>query len=72
MLGKSHIKWRLCPDMTIAVDWDAKSQLKQTPVCQNSALLVLGSPVMPVICPHLSRISRYMYFQKIICHFFTR
>ena len=30
ILGKSPIKWRRCPDMTIDVDWDAKAQLKQT------------------------------------------
>ena len=30
MLGKSPIKWRQCPDMTIAVDWDVKHQFKQT------------------------------------------
>ena len=30
MLGKSPIKWRLCPDMTLAVDWDVKHQFKQT------------------------------------------
>ena len=30
MLGKSPIKWRQHPDMTIAVDWDIKHQIKQT------------------------------------------
>ena len=30
MLGKSPIKWRQCPDMTFAVDWDIKHQFKQT------------------------------------------
>ena len=30
MLGKSPIKWRQRPDMTIAVDWDVKNQFKQT------------------------------------------
>ena len=29
MLGKSPIKWRQHPDMTIAVDWDVKHQFKQ-------------------------------------------
>ena len=29
MLGKSFIKWRQRPDMTIAVDWDVKHQFKQ-------------------------------------------
>ena len=30
MLGKSPIKWRQRPDMTIAVDRDVKHQFKQT------------------------------------------
>ena len=30
ILGKSPIKWRQRPDMTLAVDWDVKHQLKQT------------------------------------------
>ena len=30
MLGKSRIKWRQCPNMTIAVDWDIKHQFKET------------------------------------------
>ena len=30
ILGISPIKWRQRPDMTIAVGWDAKHQLKQT------------------------------------------
>ena len=29
MLGKSPIKWRQRPDMTFAVDWDVKHQLKK-------------------------------------------
>ena len=29
MLGKSPIKWRQRPDMTIAVEWDVKHQFKQ-------------------------------------------
>ena len=28
MFGKSPIKWRRRPDMTIAVDWDAKPEIK--------------------------------------------
>ena len=28
MLSRSTIKWRQCPDVTIALDWDAKPQLK--------------------------------------------
>ena len=30
MLGKSPIKWRQRPDITIAVDWDVKHQFKET------------------------------------------
>ena len=30
MLGRSPIKWREFPDMTIAVDWDVMHQFKQT------------------------------------------
>ena len=30
ILGYNPIKWRQCPDMTIAVDWDVKNQFKQT------------------------------------------
>ena len=30
IMGKSPIKWRQRPDMTFAVDWDVKHQLKQT------------------------------------------
>ena len=30
ILGKSPLKWRQRPDMTIAVDWDDKPQCKQT------------------------------------------
>ena len=29
LLGKSPIKWRQRPDMTIAVYWDVKRQFKQ-------------------------------------------
>ena len=32
MLGKSPIKWRQSPDMTIAVGWDVKYQFKQTKI----------------------------------------
>ena len=35
ILGKSPIKWRQRPDMTLAVDWDVKHQLKQTLFSQN-------------------------------------
>ena len=30
LLGRSTTKWKQCPDMTIAVDWDAEPQIKQT------------------------------------------
>ena len=32
MLGKSPIKWRQRPDMTVAVDRDEKHQFKQTKI----------------------------------------
>ena len=32
ILGKSPIKWRQRPDMTIVVDWDVKYQSKQTKI----------------------------------------
>ena len=38
MLGKSSIKWRQRPDMTIAVDWDVKHQFKQTNIFQLISL----------------------------------
>ena len=38
ILGKSPIKWRQRPDMTLAVDWDVKHQLKQ----KNKDLLLAG------------------------------
>ena len=30
ILGKSPMKWKQHPDMTIAVDWDIKHPFKQT------------------------------------------
>ena len=33
MLGKSPIKYRQRPDMTIAVDWGVKHQFKQIQIC---------------------------------------
>ena len=30
ILVKSPIKWRQCPEVTLAVDWDVKHQFKQT------------------------------------------
>ena len=30
ILGKSPVKWRQHPNMTLAVDWDVKHQFKQT------------------------------------------
>ena len=28
ILGKSPIKWRQCPDMTLVVDWDVKASIQ--------------------------------------------
>ena len=39
MLGKSPIKWRQRPDMTIAVDWDVKHQFK---LIQTKSLVLLA------------------------------
>ena len=39
MLGKSPLKWRQRPDMTIAVDW-VKHQFKQTNKQTNKKLLI--------------------------------
>ena len=38
ILGKSPIKWRQRPDMTLAVDWDVKHQLKQVWYSKYSAI----------------------------------
>ena len=29
MLGRNHLKRKQCPEMTIAVDWEVKQQIKQ-------------------------------------------
>ena len=42
MLGRIPIKWRQCPDMTIDVDWDAKSQIKQTNSSTCKLFLLVG------------------------------
>ena len=42
LFGRSTIKWRQCPHMTIAVDWDAEPQIKQT-VFPGLAKNLLGS-----------------------------
>ena len=39
ILGKSPIKWRQRPDMTLAVDWDVKHQFKQTKLFKHTILL---------------------------------
>ena len=44
MLGKSPIKWRQRPDMTIAVDWDVKHQFKQIQTKQMSCHM--GKPTI--------------------------
>ena len=43
ILGKTPIKWRQRPDMTIAVDWDAKPQLKQTQI--NTTPINIAFPI---------------------------
>ena len=42
MLGKSPIKWRLHPDMTIAVEWDVKHQMKRTNKQKNIDFICIG------------------------------
>ena len=39
ILGKSLIKWRQHPDMTMVVDWDAKHQFKQRKKTFNTETL---------------------------------
>ena len=49
MLGKSPMKWRQRPDMTIAVDWDVKHQFKQTNKQTKFSLMIIYSEwLLPV------------------------
>ena len=43
MLGKSPIKWRQRPNMTVAVDWDVKHQYKL--FCEETK--EIGAPHLP-------------------------
>ena len=43
MLGKSPIKWKQSPDITIAVDWDVKHQFKHTKPWKEKAVYVTVS-----------------------------
>ena len=43
ILGKSPIKWGQRPDMTIAVDWDAKSQVETK---TNAELNKIGTKIV--------------------------
>ena len=47
ILGKSPIKWRQRPDMTVAVDWDVQHQFKQTnkQTVKNLAILVISPKI---------------------------
>ena len=47
---KSVVRWTDCFNMTIAVDWDIKNQIKQNQT--NHIGLVVGKPVAKV-CDHL-------------------
>ena len=51
ILGKSPIKWRQRPDMTLAVDWDVKHQLKKTNLNEHYFLFLLqyNSDILPAL-----------------------
>ena len=49
LLGKSLIRWRQRPDMTVAVDWDVKHQFKQTNKTSPSLELV-GEFQLNLVC----------------------
>ena len=53
IMTSSPIKWRERPNMTIAVDWDAKPQLnsnkqtnKQTNIVQHNMSRLMGKPTI--------------------------
>ena len=41
IFGKSPIKWRQRPDMTLAVDWHVKYQFKQTNKAKHLELSII-------------------------------
>ena len=42
ILGKSPVKLRQRPDMTLAVDWDVKHQFKQTNIIEGTVYICLN------------------------------
>ena len=42
ILGKCPIKWRQCPGMTLAVDWDNNHQCKYTVILPDAEWILLG------------------------------
>ena len=46
MLGKSPIKWRQRPDMTLAVDWDFKHQTKPLILADCQYLVHIRPPIL--------------------------
>ena len=57
MLGKSPIKWRQCPDMTIAVDWDVEHHFKTLDSQGHQCLMIeyktgaTDSGFVSLLCP---------------------
>ena len=74
ILGKSPIKWRQCPNMTIAVDWSDKLQSKQiygVPSCYKSQLVPQGSTtvqvcIIPTSCMSSSLKKNSMFLLKYL------
>ena len=51
MLGKSPIKWRQRPDMTIAVDWDARKASNQIKLSECFTLCCMDTyQVLSSVC----------------------
>ena len=57
MLGKSPIKWRECPDMTIAVDWDVEHQFKTLDSQEHQGLMIEYKTMEPQILGFISAVS---------------
>ena len=62
ILGKSLIKWRQCPDMTLVVDCDVKHQRKQIIIVKFtiSKVLVPVLSVQPSYHKYWSLLYRYL------------
>ena len=42
ILGKSLVKWRQRPNMTLAVDWDVQHQFNQTNIIERTVYICLN------------------------------